>query len=57
MPTFAALAGFDLDAGKAYDGWDMSALLFTAAGQGSDKQAARAARRDRYFYHTPEDSA
>ena len=57
MPTFAALAGFALDEGKTYDGFDMSALLFTADGQQSSAGAARAARRDRYFYHTSEDGA
>ena len=57
MPTFASLAGFSLDQGKVYDGWDMTELLFTAAGQGDDKAAARAARRDRYFYHSSEDAA
>ena len=52
MPTFASLAGFELDEGKAYDGWDMSALLFTAAGQAAP---AEAKRRDRFFYHTSGD--
>lgn len=49
MPTFAALAGYRLDTSKGviYDGWDMSALLFTTAGQLADT-----GRRDRYFYHT-----
>ena len=45
--TFSSLAGFSLDAGTAYDGWDMSSLLFTPAGQRAD-----AGRRDRYFYIT-----
>jgi arylsulfatase A-like enzyme len=57
MPTFASLAGFALDDGKVYDGWDMSALLFTPDGQNNDAGAAKAARRDRYFYHSSEDSA
>ena len=56
MPTFSALTGFLMDTGKVYDGWDMSELLFTAKGQGNDKSAALAARRDRYFYHSSEDS-
>eukprot|EP01051_Picozoa_sp_SAG22_P003618 SAG22_NODE_178_length_16142_cov_13.187995_19_plen_263_part_00 len=46
MPTFASLAGYKLDV-ITYDGWDMSQLLFTQAGQRADL-----GRRDRYFYHT-----
>tara|TARA_B110000208_G_scaffold115139_1_gene141399 strand:+ start:1398 stop:2489 length:1092 start_codon:yes stop_codon:yes gene_type:complete len=58
MPTFAALAGFKLEVEeKVYDGFDMSALLFTKDGQASDAGARAAMRRDRYFYHTSEDSA
>lgn len=34
-------------AGVVYDGWDMSALLFTEAGQQADQ-----GRRDRFFYHS-----
>jgi len=56
MPTFSAIAGYELDQGKVYDGWDMSSLLFTTEGQASDKGAAAAARRDRYFYHSSEDT-
>ena len=47
MPTFASLAGYKLELGVIYDGWDMSDLLFTAAGQRADL-----GRRDRYFYHS-----
>ena len=43
MPTFSALAGYPLDPGKIYDGWDMSALLFAQApGGGSCTGPARA---------------
>ena len=51
LPTFASLTGYHLStAGTIYDGWDLSAMLFTKAGQLADKGA-----RDRYFYHTSED--
>lgn len=65
MPTFSALAGYKLDTDKVYDGWDMSGLLFSTTAQ-CDKDSKEAcikssyakelARRDRYFYHTSEDS-
>jgi arylsulfatase A len=63
MPTFSALAGYSLDQGKTYDGWDMSALLFGSAAQCDratrecSTAGAAGARRDRYFYHTSEDSS
>ena len=47
--TFSALSGYTLDTNVAYDGWDMSELLFTPTGQ-----TAGVGRRDRYFYHTSE---
>ena len=60
-----ALTGYTLDTTKVYDGWDMSALLFAKEGQSCTGQAGCVAmnsaagvagRRDRYFYHTSEDS-
>ena len=50
--TFSALSGYALEPNVEYDGWDMSELLFTPAGQMAD-----AGRRDRYFYHTSEASS
>ena len=42
-----------------YDGWDMSALLFSAAAQcdraGYCEASMGLGRRDRYFYHSSED--
>jgi arylsulfatase A len=62
MPTFASLAGYTLDDGKTYDGWDMAALLFSSAeqcgrGGACSSGSVGGARRDRFFYHTSEDGA
>ena len=40
VPTLASLTGYHLDpSGVVYDGWDLSELLFTEAGQLADKGA------------------
>ena len=40
VPTLASLTGYHLDASRiVYDGWDLSELLFTEAGQLADKGA------------------
>lgn len=53
LPTFSALAGFELDNDRAYDGWDMSTVLF---GKEQQHQISPTSRRDRFFYHTSEDA-
>ena len=39
VPTLASLTGYHLPSGLVYDGWDLSELLFTEAGQLADKGA------------------